>query len=130
MSRSCTLLRLQHNILKHANTHGAVGHTPLLNLDKMRVDWVRYQTSDGTVLNASVGHVQSFPNREGRRHQPHNDRMHDAYTSTVATILSLCQRLSLRQRAARNMNTLADAAFATAAAASEAVAAASAAVAA
>ena len=94
------------------------------------MDWVRYQTSDGTVLNASVGNVQSFPNSEGRRYQLHNNRMHDAYISTLATILSLCQRLSLRQRAARNMNTLADAAFATAAAASEAVAAASAAVAA
>ena len=130
MSRSRTLLRLQHTILKHAHTHGAVGHAPLRSLDKMRLDWLRRETSDGAVLNASDGSVQSFPNSEGRRHQLHNNRMHNVYTSTLATISSLCQRCRLRWRAARNTNTFAAAAFATAAAASEASAAAVAAVAA
>ena len=33
--------RLQHNIVQHARTHGAVGYTPRRNLDEMRLDWVR-----------------------------------------------------------------------------------------
>ena len=135
MSRLCTLLRLQHKSSKHAHTHGAIGHTPLRSLDKMRLDWLRCETGDVAVLNASDGSVQSFPNSEGRRHQLHNNRMHNVYTSTLATIPALFQRRRLRWRplrwrAARNTNTLADAAFAAAAAASEASAAAVAAVAA
>ena len=33
--------RLQHNIVQHARTHGAVGFRPHRNLDEMRLDWVR-----------------------------------------------------------------------------------------
>ena len=32
---------LQHRIVQHARTHGAVGYTPHRNLDEMRLDWVR-----------------------------------------------------------------------------------------
>ena len=92
MSRSRTLLRLQHKILKHAHTYGAVGHAPLRSLDKMRLGWLRRETSDGAVLNASDGSVQLFPNCEGRRHQLHNNRMHSASTCTLASIPCLCQR--------------------------------------
>ena len=31
--------RLQHNIVKHARTHGAVGYTPHRDLDRMQLDW-------------------------------------------------------------------------------------------
>ena len=72
-----------------------------------------------------IKHVNIFCRTAWQR-----DSIQEQYTATLATILSLCQRLRLRWRAARITDTAADAAFAAAAAASEASAAAVAAVAA
>ena len=33
--------RIQHDIIEHARTHGAVGYTPHRNFDKMQLDWDR-----------------------------------------------------------------------------------------
>ena len=53
--------RLQHNILQHARTHGAVGYTPHRNLDEMRLDWVRSPGEASKVIaDASASRDQKY----------------------------------------------------------------------
>ena len=50
--------RLQHRIVQHARTHGAVGYTPRRNLDEMRLDWVLSpaETSEVVAAASASGH--------------------------------------------------------------------------
>ena len=53
--------RLQHNIVQHARTHGAVGYTPRRNLDEMRLDWVRSPGEASKTEHSETCDVNTFP---------------------------------------------------------------------
>ena len=74
--------RVQHQIVQHARTHGAIGYTPHRNLDELRLDWTWSPDDDAEVVAAAS--VSTFRNETA-------EVVADASTSTVRRIKKIAR---------------------------------------